>query len=72
MGKRGPSARSEYALYKGDEFIDIGTAEKLSAKYGFTPGTIRFYASASYMREERSKRPNAVVCVNLGKEGRYE
>lgn len=72
MGIRGPSACTEYALYKGDEFIDIGTAEKLSREYGYTKGTIRYYSSPSYMRKERSKRPDAIVCVNLGKEGQYD
>ena len=72
MGKRGPSTCTEYALYKGDEFIDIGTAKQLSAEYGYTESTIRYYSCASYMRQERSKRPDATICVALGKEGDYE
>lgn len=38
---------AEYALYKGDEIIGIGTAKELAEKLGIKPETIRWYATPS-------------------------
>lgn len=38
---------TEYALYKGDEIIGIGTAKELAEKLGIKPETIRWYATPS-------------------------
>lgn len=40
----------EYAIYKGDKFIDIGTAEYLAMKLGVKPATIRFYTTDVYKK----------------------
>ena len=32
--------RKEYALYKGEEFLDIGNAKELAEKYGLREKTI--------------------------------
>lgn len=34
----------DYALYKGDKFIDLGTIKEISARQGMSPNTLRFYA----------------------------
>lgn len=39
-----------FALYRGDEFIDIGTAAELAEKMGVKPSTIAFYATPSNIR----------------------
>ena len=35
---------NDYALYKGDEFIDLGTIKYLSKKYNLAEKTLRYYA----------------------------
>ena len=51
----------EYALYKGDTFIDLGTTKYLSEKYEIKEQTIRKYSCASY--RTRSKEP--LICIRL-------
>ena len=40
----------EYAIYKGDKFIDIGTAKELAEKCNVKPETIEFYATPSHLK----------------------
>ena len=40
----------EYALYKGDKFIDIGTAEYLANKLKVKVKSIHFYRSPTYLK----------------------
>ena len=35
---------NDYALYKGDKFIDLGTIKYLSKKYNLSEKTLRYYA----------------------------
>lgn len=37
-----------YALYKGDDFIDIGTTKELAQKLNVKEETIRFYATSTW------------------------
>lgn len=39
--------KKEYALYKGEEFIDLGTAEELAKKMNTTVNTILWYAGSN-------------------------
>lgn len=58
----------EYALYKGDKFIDIGTAKELAKKCNVKPETIEFYASPSYLKrleKVKDKYNKGFVCVRL-------
>lgn len=54
-----------YALYKGDDFIDIGTSKELAKKIGVSMNTIWFYASEKW--KERSKCESWVL-VDLDEE----
>lgn len=45
----------EYALYKGDKFIDIGTKEYLANKLGVQPRTIQFYSYPSNIKRISNK-----------------
>ena len=36
---------NEYALYKGDQFLTLGTAKELATYLGVTSNTIKFYMS---------------------------
>lgn len=45
-----PQVASAYAIYQGDEFLDIGTVHELAEKFNVAPETIRFWASATHLR----------------------
>lgn len=51
-----------YALYKGDNFIDIGTREYLANLLGVTPKTISFYASPTQAKRYGN---NCYICVRI-------
>lgn len=46
---------TEYALYSGDEFIMIGTAEELAEYMDVKPETVRWYTTKT--AERRRKEP---------------
>ena len=43
----------QYAMYKGDEFIDLGTAKELAQKHDTTPETIWWYAYSNGWKKRR-------------------
>lgn len=53
---------TEYALYKGDEFIMIGTLKELSEYLRVKKDTVYFYSMPAY--QKRSKG-NAIVVIKL-------
>ena len=61
MGKRD---KIIYALYKGDEFIDLGTKKELANKYNIKEHTIVFYASPAYKRRIKDSK-NRYVCEKV-------
>ena len=42
--------RREYALYKGDKFVDVGTLKELAKRHGVSERTISFYGSPTYQK----------------------
>lgn len=52
----------EYALYKGDKFIDIGTKEYLASLLNVRKETIEFYASPTQLKRNRD---NGYVVVRI-------
>ncbi len=40
----------EYALYKGDELLDVGALEYLSRKFSIKKRTLLFYQSLAYRK----------------------
>lgn len=57
----------EYALYKGDELLSIGTAKQIAADLKVLPATIMFYGTKTYQRrlEKRKTVRNARILVKL-------
>lgn len=56
----------EYALYKGDKFLDIGTAEELADKFDLKPATIEWYSMPTNLRRiEKRKSYTGMVAVRL-------
>ena len=51
-----------YALYHGDEFIDIGTQEYLAKLLGVTKKTISFYATPTYRKRIKD---NAWIVIRI-------
>ena len=46
----------QYAIYKDDEFIDIGIAKKLAEKYNLTLKTFYWYATSRRYKSKEHKR----------------
>ena len=47
--------KQEYALYKGDKFIDLGTVTELARRNGLSKSTIMFYSSPAYIKRIKKK-----------------
>ena len=52
---RGRPAK-EYAIYKGDEFIAIGTIKELVKKTGYAESTLRFCTHPASMKRSKGNR----------------
>ncbi len=55
--------KTEYALYKGEVLLDIGTIQELSDKYKVKRKTLYFYQTPAHNRRE--KKGNLRVLVKL-------
>lgn len=48
----------DYALYRGDKLITVGTAVELAEELGVQPKTIQFLSTPAYQRRmDAAKRP---------------
>jgi hypothetical protein len=56
----------DYAVYKGDSFICIGTIKECAERLGVKPGTVRYYTSPSYRRKVE-KRKSPLDCLTVFK-----
>lgn len=50
MSNRYKGTNTVYALYHGDEFVDVGTAAEIAERRGLKPATIAYYSQPSYLR----------------------
>ncbi len=50
-----------YAIYKGDTFIDVGTAKELARSQGIKIKTVQFYASGASKRRAGTSTKRIVV-----------
>ena len=50
---RKPRKNPDYALYKGDTFIMIGTIKEIAWYLGVSERTVHFYASPTYMKRNK-------------------
>lgn len=55
----------EYALYKGDQMVSIGTVNEIAEERGVKPDTIRFYMSGVYQRRSKSEVNNKLQLIKL-------
>lgn len=56
----------DYALYKGEELIAVGTSEELAKQFGVKDSTIRFYSTPT--NAKRNKSGNKLTAVKLDEE----
>lgn len=58
----------EYALYKGDELLIIGTIKEIAKHEGVKVDTIKFYKTPVYKKRvesrKRSKAPKILVSLD--------
>lgn len=58
----------EYAAYKGDQLVAVGTAKELAIKLGIKQKSIYWYTSPTYQRRldkrENSKNARVIVCLD--------
>ena len=45
-----------YAIYKGDRFIDVGTAKELAERHNTTVKTIHWYAGSNRWKNKENKK----------------
>ena len=55
----------EYAVYKGDELLGIGTAKELAEKLKVKVETIKFYSTDSYQKIIKKEKHNRLISVKL-------
>lgn len=53
-------SKSVYAIYKGDEFLDLGTTEEMAKKFNVKKETITFWASPAHKKRVKNKGKVAV------------
>lgn len=57
--------KKEYAIYKGDKFIDLGTREYLAKRFGVTEKYISFLASPTARKRGKKEDSNKLIAVKL-------
>lgn len=55
----------EYALYKGDELLVIGTVNEIAEEMGIAVSTVYFYKSKEYQSRSKKEYSNRRVLVSL-------
>ena len=61
----------EYALYQGDEFIEIGTLEKLARLLNIKERTAYFYTTRAYkkrLKNRKHKQEGPKIIISLDDE----
>ena len=53
----------EYALYRGDEFLDIGTIKELSKRYNISVKTLRWYSTPCYKNKIKNKNKSDIDII---------
>ena len=64
MDRKGPPRKNahDYAIYKGDEFVDVGTIRELCQRLNMPERTLRWHASKC---NKRRAHKNGMILVRL-------
>ena len=60
--------KPEYALYKGDDLLYIGTLDEIAEKHGTKRSTIVFYGSPTH----KKRQPNGLALIKIDLENEDE
>jgi hypothetical protein len=62
-----PKAVADYAVYRGDELLSIGTIKECSEHLGVKEETLRFYTSPVYKKrvEKRNDADSAIIVFRI-------
>lgn len=56
----------DYAIYKGDKFLFLGTKKECADYLGVNEKTIMFYQTPTYLkRREKSKENNYLIVIKI-------
>ncbi len=63
--------RQEYAIYKGENILDIGTADELAKRRNVNKKTIYHLSRPSYKKrlEKRKNSKNALIVIKINEQG---
>lgn len=53
-----------YALYKGEELLEIGTKKELAERFGVKVKTISFYNTPAYRKRTSHAKGRRLVALN--------
>lgn len=53
-----------YALYKGDELLEIGTKKELAEKFGVKTETIGYYSTTAYQRRTNPDKARRLMALD--------
>ena len=58
----------EYALYKGEEILSIGTIKEIATELNVLPETVKYYETNAYKnklsKRKKSKNTRILVCLD--------
>lgn len=57
-------AKRDYAVYRGDEFVTVGTQAEVARELGVKPDTIYFWSTPTYNKRLK-KDSKALVSIRL-------
>lgn len=58
------SKENIYAVYKGDEFIDLGTKKELAKKLNLKPSSVHFLSTPTY-RKRIKDISNSLIVIRI-------
>ena len=58
----------EYAVYKGDDLLAIGTAQELAKYFNVKPRTVQFWGSPANHRRNQNKYGNRKIAIVIEEE----
>lgn len=56
--------KKEYALYKGDNLLKIGTVEEIAEELGIKKETVSFYKSPAYSKRTNPDRSLRLIALD--------
>ena len=55
----------EYALYKGDDMLCLGTIKEIAEETGLKPETVRYYQSPCYLKRGKvGGNKKVLICLD--------